>query len=102
MVPQLDDMGVLTKIDRSALEAYCVSYAKWRDAEEGLRRFGPVFKPMASGYVPPSPYVALARSALEEMRRFMQEFGMTPASRTRLQVVPGPAEPDEFERIYGG
>ncbi len=95
-------LGVLTKIDRSALEAYCVSYAKWRDAEDKLRWFGPLLKPTASGYIPQSPYVALARSALEEMRRLLQEFGMTPASRTRIHVAPGDAEPDEFERLFGG
>jgi hypothetical protein len=31
----------------------------------------------------------------------MQEFGMTPASRTRVQVLPGEEEPDDFEKLYG-
>ncbi len=98
VVPLLDGMGVLTKIDRAALEGYCVSYAKWRDAEAKLMRFGPLMKPTSSGYIPQSPYVALARQSLEEMRRFMQEFGMTPSSRTRIGVLPGQEEPDDFGR----
>lgn len=95
-------MGVLARVDRSALAAYCTTWSRWRDAEEKLQRFGPVLKPTASGYLPQSPFVALARTYLEELTRLMREFGLTPASRTRLDVLPLAEEPDEFDRLFGG
>ena len=30
VVHDLKDAGVLARVDRAALEAYCVSYARWR------------------------------------------------------------------------
>jgi len=101
-VPLLDAMGIIAKVDRAALAAYCSIWSQWRDAEEKLRKFGPLLKPTASGYIAQSPLVALARSSLEAMRQFMREFGLTPASRTRLQVLPQSNEPDEFERLFRG
>jgi phage terminase small subunit len=33
-----------------------------------------------------SPFLAVANKALEQMRAFLNEFGMTPASRTRVHA----------------
>lgn len=102
IVPDLDAMGVLTRVDRSALAAYCATWSRWRDAEEKLQKFGPVLKPTASGYLPQSPFVALARTYLEEMTRLMREFGLTPASRSRLEVHSAHNDEDEEEAFLKG
>ena len=80
-------MGVLTPIDRAALAAYCQSYAKWVEAEQRLKDTPALLK-TPSGYVQQSPWMAIANKQLELMGRYMNELGMTPASRSR--VTPDP------------
>jgi P27 family predicted phage terminase small subunit len=77
-------MGVLAEIDAAALAAYCEAYASWVDAVEKLRQFGKIVKAPKSGHPMPNPYVSIANQALDHMRKFGTEFGMTPSSRSRI------------------
>jgi phage terminase small subunit len=45
-----------------------------------------VIKTPKSGYPIPNPYVGIANTALEQMRRWAVEFGMTPSARSRIHV----------------
>ena len=93
---ELITLGLLTSVDRAALAAYCAAYARWAEAEEKLQQFGTVIK-TKNGNPVQSPFVGVANRALELMHKFLTEFGMTPASRTRLQVQPmQPDADDEF------
>lgn len=98
VVPELAACGLLTVVDRAALEAYCESYAQWKEAMEALRDSGLTFK-TESGYVQQRPEVAIANSALKAMRAFMTEFGMTPSSRSRVHVPGKGEEADPFEEF---
>lgn len=82
----LHDMGVLTVMDRAGLAAYCQAYGRWVEAEERLR-LGPSLVKTPSGHVQQSPWMGIANKQLELMSRYMIEFGMTPASRSRLTVA---------------
>lgn len=103
---ELTSMGLLTSVDRAALAAYCAAYSRWASAEEQIQKFGLVIKSPKSGYPVPNPYVGIANTALDLMRKFASEFGMTPASRTRLSVEPPKGSQDPFEafmqQIYQG
>lgn len=85
VAPQLHKMGVLSKIDATALEMYCVAYGNWREAQEKIRRYGPLVK-AKSGFLQQSPYMQIANKSFEQMRSMLAEFGMTPSSRTRISV----------------
>ena len=82
----LHDMGVFTVVDRAGLAAYCQAYGRWVEAEEKLAR-GPALIKSPSGYVQQSPWMGIANKQLELMGRYMAEFGMTPASRTRVAAA---------------
>lgn len=84
---ELNEAGLLAKADRGALAAYCQTWARWVDAETQLAKTGTVVK-APSGYPIQSPYLAIANKALELMRSFMVEFGMTPVSRARVGAKP--------------
>jgi P27 family predicted phage terminase small subunit len=84
IVKELAPLGLVTHVDRAALSAYCVSYSRWIDAEVNVQKFGTVIKSPKSGFPINSPYVGIANSALDQMRKFCTEFGLTPASRVRL------------------
>jgi P27 family predicted phage terminase small subunit len=44
MGQQLLTLGLLTSIDRAAFAAYCVVWARWAEAEEALKKTGPVVR----------------------------------------------------------
>ena len=85
VAPQLHQMGVLTMIDASALEMYCVAYGNWYAAQEKIKEFGPLVM-ARSGYLQQSPYMQIANKAFEQMRAMLPEFGMTPSSRSGLKT----------------
>ena len=85
MSDQLLKLGLLTAIDWAAFAAYCTVYGRWVEAEEALKKTGPVVR-SPSGYPMISPYYTVAHQSLNQMRAFLVEFGMTPASRSRISV----------------
>lgn len=100
MRPVLDDTGILTDADIPALEMMANHYAlAWRAAqvvdEQGLI----VIDAFGSTHKHPMLQVMKDNSAL--LRAYMGEFGMTPSSRTRLQV-PEKQEVDELEQLLFG
>lgn len=100
VVKELASVGLITRVDRGALAAYCEAWSRWRRAEEALEREELVLT-TDKGYTYPNPLIGIANGALEQMKRFMVEFGMTPSSRTKVKVEK-PQEPDELERLLFG
>jgi phage terminase small subunit len=43
LVPQLQEMGVLTRIDENALVRYCTFWSRWRAAEDFIAKHGTVY-----------------------------------------------------------
>jgi P27 family predicted phage terminase small subunit len=86
------DIGVLTVIDKAALAAYCQAYSRWSAAEETVRKTGLVLK-SAEGNFYTNPYLAVVNKALQQMHSFLSEFGMTPASRTKIVANPVAGKP---------
>lgn len=82
----LDDMGLMTKADRSALAAYCVAWSRWVEAESKVREFGMIIKAPRTGTMMHSPYLSIANTAMAQMRQLLIEFGLTPAARTRVSA----------------
>ena len=89
--------GLLTRIDRAALAGYCQAWGTWIDAQASLRQYGVIIK-SPNGYPMISPYVTVANKAFEQMRMMLQEFGMSPSSRTRVEAVPPHIADDLFTK----
>ncbi len=97
MAPVLEEMGVLTPADRAALAAYCTAYSRWVTAERQVQRLGTIVKSPLKNFPMKSPYLTVADQALETMRKFMVEFGLTPSSRSRIRVPEDRRARDEFD-----
>lgn len=82
---ELDSMLVATKVDRSALESYCTNYGQWRECQRAIKREG-LLTENRFGERVENPNSKLARDLAVQMMKFLTEFGLTPASRTRLHV----------------
>jgi P27 family predicted phage terminase small subunit len=82
---QLSAARILTELDKPALVLYCEAWARWRDATDQVEARGMLVK-APSGYPMQNPYLAIANKAFEQMQKMLVEFGMTPSSRSRIQV----------------
>jgi P27 family predicted phage terminase small subunit len=94
---ELAALRILTHLDRAALAAYCGAYAMWAEATEAIQKFGTMVK-SPTGYPVQSPYVSIANRQAEIMMRIASEFGVTPASRSRISA-PVSIERDLFSVV---
>jgi len=99
VVPVLAKLEMLTEIDRGALAAYCDAYSRWQQAARELRETGTTYIG-DRGLVRRHPLVSVVHDAFGEMKAMGAEFGLTPAVRSRLQVVEQPPE-DPLEAFLG-
>lgn len=87
--PLLAEQSLISKVDTTALGAYCLSYADFLEADKAIQDEGAV-KLMTgekgNQYWAQSPWVSIKNKAQQMMLRFAQEFGLTPSSRQRLEV----------------
>jgi len=98
--PQLEAIGLLSRIDMAALAAYCQAYGRWVEAESAIRKHGMLIK-SPNGYPMMSPYLVISNKAVDQMKSFMTEFGMTPSSRSRISVSPV-EDKDDMEALLSG
>ena len=54
---KLNQMGVLTEIDRSAFAAYCQSYARWKEAQEHINSEGAAYETENGKQTPPIKFL---------------------------------------------
>lgn len=85
LAPELERLGLLTIVDGAALAAYCQAYQRWIQAEKMINRKGMVVETQ-NGYAQAHPAVAVAQKSMQLLRAFASEFGLTPASRSRISV----------------
>lgn len=99
----LQPMGVVTLSDGPALTALAVAWAEWRQARAVLDLEEPYYQHQDDGgtmYIRKHPATAVAADAWRRVSSMLSEFGLTPASRSRLQVADraGPDPFDEWRR----
>ena len=99
---QMERIGILTEVDMAAFAGYCQAYARWKEAEEFISQHGTIVR-TPSGYWQQVPQVSIAQTYLKMMQKFAEQFGLTPASRSRI-VAESTGNPLEYEleALLGG
>jgi P27 family predicted phage terminase small subunit len=94
--PELEKLRIISEIDRAALAVYCQAYSRWVEAENNIKFLGEngLIDQTPSGYKQMSVWLQISSRAVEQMHKFMREFGMTPSSRS--QVTHSPNQIDIF------
>jgi len=92
VAPELRALGLLTRLDRAALAAYCQAYARWCEAEVAVSQSAQLLK-SSFGNVYINPALGAAGMAMKQMFKAAAQFGMTPSARSNLQV----GEPEEAD-----
>ena len=98
MAAELYPIGVMTVVDRTALEAYCSEYSKWVAATLKIQEDGMLIT-THTGFPMQSPYLQIANKAQAEMRKWLCELGCTPSSRTRVERAPAAEEKDPLKEF---
>lgn len=106
---ELDRLGMVTLVDRGALDAYCRAYARMVEADRHIETHGTVLLEETSRlpdgtviFIRPvkNPSCQIFKECAAIVRAFAAEFGLTPSSRTRIEV-PKP-DPEGLEGLLGG
>lgn len=93
--PELVELQLLNSVSITAFGLYCLNVARAVAAEKVIQEHGMTIK-TPQGFEQARPEVAIMRQAGAEVRKFMQEFGMTPSSATRVRVPDKPkGKPDD-------
>jgi P27 family predicted phage terminase small subunit len=85
LIPILMRMRVLTEADGLMLGCLCMAVSTLARAQAKLSETGILYK-AKSGYVSPSPLLAIVNQSVETITKLSREFGLSPASRVRLMV----------------
>lgn len=82
-VPELARRGLLKRVDRDALVAYCVAVQTMRDAYRLIADEGLTIE-QGTGSRKPHPAFQILAQSQNTIRAFAHEFGLTPASEANI------------------
>ena len=85
-VDELTRSRMITNVDVYALEALCIAYSRWTEANAKIQETGLLVK-TSKGLPAQTPYLDIANKAFEQMIKLMTEFGITPSSRTKVSTI---------------
>jgi P27 family predicted phage terminase small subunit len=88
VVGLLDAAKLLVEADRTALALYCTAVDRAQRAELQVEREGMTLENPTTGAIHAHPLLAVAKEARAQALRYGCEFGLTPASRSKLPA-PG-------------
>lgn len=80
----LKEAGVMTVADVDALTAYVQIYWLWRDALDQIKVDGLMILDEKNGVMVKHPLHQIRRDSQSDLVKLMIEFGLTPASRSRV------------------
>jgi len=98
LAPLLLQLGTLSLADGVALEALCNQIVYMRIAQESIDRDGILIE--TKNGPRKNPAMNVADGTLKQIRALLGEFGLTPASRTRIQSN-NPEAATALEQILG-
>lgn len=113
----LTEMRVLTVSDVPALALVCDALAEYIEARAGVQKHGMVYDSktvkivhtrdgdeveIETLMVRARPEVAIAADAWRRAMMGLTQFGLTPASRSKVSAIGKEDEVDEMEQLLGG
>ena len=100
-VVELERMGILARVDGTALAGFCDAFSRWYRNAERLKREGDVIESF-NGQQMPHPSIGIVNRSLVLLRSFLIEFGLSPSSRANVKTTKATEKRNPFEEILGG
>jgi P27 family predicted phage terminase small subunit len=94
--PQLSRLKMLTAMDIDRLGMYCLSWQRLMWSVNELSEAKKCIDITPNGMMQQSAWLLVQKAALADLRKFGDDFGMSPASRVGLEVDTGQTE-DDFD-----
>lgn len=88
MVSRLEEAGVIEEVDSEAVKMLAYNLSAFYEASEHLTKEGYVSM-SDRGNIAPSPWVRIQRDAQTSAMRLMKDFGLTLASREKINKLSG-------------
>ena len=85
----LEGSEVLTEADGIALANLCMDCSILEQAQESFARTGLLTKNATTGHIHANPLLNVIAVTTDRVTRGLREFGLTPASRSRIQSGSG-------------
>ena len=98
LVPQLLKAGVLQMTDLHNVEAFCMAYCRWREAEIDVIDKGVVVTGAMGGPIK-NPALTVINETKRQMMQFGALLGLDPSSRTRLIGGKKTVDDNPFTRL---
>lgn len=106
MVPLLQAIGVISEVDGLALAEYCRAHALIEMAQKEIDKNGMTFITYfedkdgnaIAGDIKANPACSILSTQQKVMKSFLIEFGLTPASRSKLKITKK-ADADPMEQF---
>ena len=92
----VEQMGILSKADRVAMEMFVDTYARWKRACRNADLYGEVQcldKDKRIFVI--NPYMKLRNQLWSQLHDLLGDFGLTPVARTRLKTTGENREDDD-------
>jgi P27 family predicted phage terminase small subunit len=92
--------GLLQRVDRATLAAYCSAVALFEHCDKLIQERGLTY--VGGNLERVRPECKIRNEAFQQMRAMAAEFGFTPASRSRVSIPPakGDSETDMLAKKY--
>jgi len=101
VTPLLAEVGLIAKLDRAIIAGYCMAWSRWIDCEKMLVTTGLIVK-APNGYPMYSPYFSASNKALDQVRQFSEQIGLSGSSRSRIKASEPDDESDPAEAFLSG
>lgn len=101
LVPELARIGLLTVVDGHALAVYCEAWATYVQASEVVRKEGVLIESYRGGMAK-NPAAQIMRDSADLMMKVGGQFGLSPATRARLQVPDDGKDDFDIGAIISG
>lgn len=88
IAPMLFRIKCMTEAERRALSALCLALYDMHDVRKHIDTYGRVVKDK-NGKASVSPYLKIQNESMALVIKLLQEFGLTPASRSRIIMAGG-------------
>lgn len=93
----LDEMGLISKADEHAIEGYCSDYSQWRFLRDECK-LGNIADVHQTGRRS-TPEVTQLHRYQDRMHKFWTEYGLTPASRSKLIAKQAGEDEDPMKEL---
>ena len=99
LVRLLRKKGILEKTDLGSLEACCAAYDEMVECQLAIKKYGGIVEYTDGKTSQQVPLLSARNRAMEVYKKFMSEFGLSPASRAKLGLGGEEPKESEFEKL---